>query len=127
MCALKIEFKGTIDSSLFDPSLPELPDPFVAMVLKHLPAHDLVNLTKLNRIWCAFIYNYDSLSCRFIPYQCLYAAKNLASKLVGINLNSRKKVIGLEARINHVRAITTSLFFNQTEGSAFGHHVYARR
>ena len=76
-------------------------------------------MTKLNRAWCAFIFNYDSLSCRFIPHQCVYAAKNLASKLVGIELNPRKKVIGLEARINHVRAIATSLSFNQTEVDAF--------
>ena len=36
MCALKVEGKGIIESSLFNPSLPELPDPFVAMVLKKL-------------------------------------------------------------------------------------------
>ena len=82
MCALKVEGKGIIESSLFNPSLPELPDPFVAMVLKKLSDHDLVNMTKLNRAWCAFIFNYDSLSCLFISLVRL-CSKKLSIQISG--------------------------------------------
>jgi hypothetical protein len=56
MCSLSIRSEPAIESSLFNPSLPELPTEIVVMVLNKISDPDLLIMaTKINRGWHDFI------------------------------------------------------------------------
>lgn len=107
-----------IESSFFDPSLPELPKPIIAMVLQKITAQELSRVTIVNWRWYAFIFDCDVLFCRIIPHQCLYQAKQLALKSENGEPSTLKKVIEIEVRVNHKLAIETAQLFNQKHQSS---------